>query len=85
MILMAFNNPHKPLTGAFVTIVTSTAKVVHHMTIARRQKVQLCSYAVYVLFQATSEEMIKTVYTELAKNFQASIKPSVIAFTCSNF
>lgn len=69
MILMAFNNLHKALTGEFVTIVTSTAKVVHHM---RRQKVQLSVLRSLCSFQSYFGRNDKIVYTELAKNFLAS-------------
>lgn len=71
MILMAFNNLHKALTGEFVTIVTSTAKV-HHMTIVRRQKVQLSVLRSLCSFQSYFGRNDKIVYTELATNFLAS-------------
>ena len=72
MILMAFSNLHKALTGEFVTIVTSTAKVVHHMTIVRGQKVQLSVLRSLCSFQSYFGRNDKIVYTELAKNFLAS-------------
>lgn len=72
MILMAFNNLHKALTGEFVTIVTSTAKVVHHMTIVRRQKVQLSVLRSLCSFQSYFGRNDKIVYTDLATNFVAS-------------
>ena len=72
MILMAFNNLHKALTGEFVTIVTSTAKVVHHMTIVRRQKVQLSVLRSLCSFQSYFGRNDKILYTELATNFLAS-------------